>query len=165
VIFGAAVRSGGRPSTTLVLRATAAVSFAARFADPLFVPTGAVGQHGPSEASVIAALLQARGVPDARILLEETGTDTLSSARAVVSLLRSRGIGAPVFAASSLYHLLRCVLVLRLLGLPARAAIPPIVPAATHWWRRCYRWLREVPALPYDCLLAILSRIRRNHHG
>ncbi len=101
VIFGAAVRPGGRPSTTLVLRVEAAAAFASRFAEPLFVPTGGVGRHGPSEASVMAGLLEGRGVPPSRILLEETGTDTLSSARAVVALLRSRGIGAPVFAASS----------------------------------------------------------------
>jgi uncharacterized SAM-binding protein YcdF (DUF218 family) len=114
---------------------------------------------------VIAALLQGRGIPDACILLEETGTDTLSSARTVVALVRSRGVRGPVFAASSLYHLPRCLLLLRLLGIPARAAIPPIVSAGNRWWLRCYWWLREVPAVPYDGLLAILSRIRRSHHG
>ena len=113
----------------------------------------------------MAALLQARGIAESRILLEETGTDTLSSARAVAALLGSRRIVAPVFAASSLYHLPRCLLLLRLLGIPARPAIPPIVPAATHWWHRCYWWLRELAALPYDCLIAILLRARRSHHG
>jgi uncharacterized SAM-binding protein YcdF (DUF218 family) len=148
-----------------VLRAAAAAAFAARFANPLFIPTGAVGRHGPSEASVIAALLQARGIPAVHIRLEETGTDTLSSARAVAAMLHSRDVRGPVFVASSLYHVPRCLLLLRLLGIPARAAIPPTVPAATRWWRRCYWWLREVPAVPYDCLLAIMSRTRRGHHG
>ena len=161
MIFGAAVRPGGRPSTTLVLRVDAAAAFAARFAEPLFVPTGAVGRHGPSEASVMAALLESRGVPPERILLEETGTDTLSSARAVATLLRDTD--APVFAASSLYHVPRCVLLLRLFGVRARAAIPPAVPAATHWWRRCYWWLREVPAIPYDAALALMLRARRHN--
>jgi uncharacterized SAM-binding protein YcdF (DUF218 family) len=148
-----------------VLRVDAAVAFAARFAEPLFIPTGAVGRHGPSEASVMAALLQARGIPPGRILLEQTGTDTLSSARALSALLRSHRIRAPVFAASSLYHLPRCLLLLRLTGTQAHAAIPPIVPAATSWWRRGYWWLREVPALPYDCALALLSRITRRRDG
>jgi hypothetical protein len=49
---------------------------------------------------------------------------------------------------------------LRLMGIPAHAAIPPVVPAATRWWRRCYWWLREVPALPYDVALALLLRLR-----
>jgi uncharacterized SAM-binding protein YcdF (DUF218 family) len=107
----------------------------------------------------MAGLLEGRGVPPSRILLEETGTDTLSSARAVEALLRSRGIGAPVFAASSLYHLPRCLLLLRLLGVRAHAAVPPVVPAATHWWRRCYWWLREVPAIPYDAVLVVVGRL------
>jgi uncharacterized SAM-binding protein YcdF (DUF218 family) len=161
VIFGAAVRPGGRPSTTLRWRVDAAAAFGARCAAPLFVPTGGVGRHGPSEASVMAGLLARQGVPADRILLEETGTDTLSSVRAVAALLRGQGIDAPVFAASSLYHLPRCVLLLRLLGVPARAAIPPIVPAARTWWRRAYWWLREVPALPYDAVLAVALRLRR----
>jgi uncharacterized SAM-binding protein YcdF (DUF218 family) len=144
-----------------VLRVDAAVAFATRFADPMFIPTGAVGRHGPSEASVMAALLQARGIPPGRILREETGTDTLSSAYAVSALLHSHRIRAPVFAASSLYHLPRCLLLLRLTGTRAHAAIPPVVPAATRWWWRAYWWLRELPALPYDCALALLSRIPR----
>jgi uncharacterized SAM-binding protein YcdF (DUF218 family) len=160
VIFGAAVRPGGRPSTTLHRRVEAAATFGERFADPLFVPTGAVGRFGPSEASVMAALLVSRGVPRERILLEETGTDTLSSARAVAALMRRHAIVAPVFAASSLYHLPRCLVLLRLLGIPAHAAIPPAVPAATRWSRRVYWWLREVPALPYDVALALLLRLR-----
>ena len=108
----------------------------------------------------MATLLEARGVPRECILLEETGTDTLSSARAVAAVLRVLGIAAPVFAASSLYHLPRCLVLLRLMGITAHAAMPPTVPAATRWWRRCYWWLREVPALPYDAALALVLRWR-----
>jgi len=159
VVFGAGVRPDGRPSTALRWRVEAAAAFGARHADPLFLPTGGVGRFGPSEASVMASLLRGRGVPAERILLEETASDTLASARAVARLLRAQGIAAPVFAASSLYHLPRCLLLLRLLGVPAGAALPPAVPAATRWWRRGYWWLREVPALPYDAALAVLLRL------
>ena len=82
----------------------------------------------------MAALLVSRGVPGERIVLEETGTDTLSSVRAVAALIRRHAIATPVFAASSLYHLPRCLLLLRLTGIPAHAAIPPVVPAGTRWW-------------------------------
>lgn len=160
VIFGAGVRPDGRPSTTLRWRVEAAAAFGARYADPLFLPTGGIGRCGPSEASVMARLLREHGVPAHRLLLEETGTDTLSSARAVVRLLRVHAIDAPVFAASSLYHLPRCLALLRLLGVPARAAVPPAVPAASRWWRRAYWWLREMPALPYDAALALFLRLR-----
>jgi hypothetical protein len=73
----------------------------------------------------------------------------------VTALLRAHRVDVPVFVASSLYHLPRCLLLLRLLGVSARAAVPPVVPVATHWWRR------EVPAIPYDAALALLRRVRR----
>lgn len=161
VIFGAAVRAGGRPSTTLRWRVDAAATFATRFAAPLFVPTGGVGRFGPSEASVMAKLLVAHGVPPGCILLEETGADTLSSACAVARLLRERGIAAPIFAASSLYHVPRCVLLLRLLRMPAHAAGPPFVPAGSRWMTRCCWWLREAVALPYDAVLVLVLRLRK----
>jgi uncharacterized SAM-binding protein YcdF (DUF218 family) len=107
----------------------------------------------------MASLLIEHGVPAERLILEETGTDTLSSARAIARLLRDRGIVAPVFAASSRYHLPRCLVLLRMLGVPARAATPPRVPAAGRWWGRCYWWLREMVALPYDCVLALCLRL------
>ena len=160
VIFGAAVLRGGRPSTTLRWRVLAAAAFGARFRQPLYLPTGGVGRHGPSEAAVMAGLLRERGVPSGCVLLEETATDTLSSAQAVARLLQEHDIAAPVFAASSLYHLPRCLLLLRLLGVPARPAVPPVVRAARHWWNRPWWWMREVPALPYDAALALLLRLR-----
>jgi uncharacterized SAM-binding protein YcdF (DUF218 family) len=149
------VRSGGRPSTTLVLRVEAAAAFAARYADPLFVPTGGVGRHGPSEASVMARLLRRMGVPFERILLEETGTDTLSSVRAVLRLVR--GV-APVYVATSGYHLPRCRMLLRLAGIPAFACPPP--PASTGFWQRWYWRFREAAAIPYDGALGLLLRLR-----
>ena len=157
VIFGAAVRRGGRPSTTLLQRVEAAAAFGARFADPLFVPTGGVGRFGPSEASVMARLLAARGVPPERILLEETATDTLSSVRAVAALLRRQRVVAPVFAASSGYHLPRCLLLLRLIGITASACPPPPPPVGIL--RRWYWRLREIAATPYDAGILLALRL------
>ena len=160
VIFGAAVRRDGQPSNTLRLRAEAAVRFGARLPGTIYVPTGAVGRFGPSEASVMAQLLQACGVPQQQILPEDTGTDTVSSVRAVAALLRERGHAGPVYAATSAYHLPRCLLLMRLAGLPARACPPPPVPAARSFGKRWYWRLREVPALPWDVGLMLLARLR-----
>jgi uncharacterized SAM-binding protein YcdF (DUF218 family) len=129
VIFGAAVRPDGRASTTLRRRVDAALRFGAAHGGTFYVPTGAVGRYGKSEASVMADLLREGGVPNARILPEESGTDTLSSVRAVAALLRGIGHAGPVYAATSAYHLPRCVALMRLAGLPARACPPPPVPA------------------------------------
>lgn len=162
LIFGAAVRPDGRPSGALRHRVEAAAAFGETLHPlPLYVPTGGQGRHGPPEARVMADLLRAHGVPPARIAEEPTGTDTLSSVLACERLLRARGHAGPVFAATSAYHLPRCVLLLRLAGLPARAVPPPPVPAAGAWHRRWYWRLREVPAIPWDAALMVLARWRR----
>jgi uncharacterized SAM-binding protein YcdF (DUF218 family) len=159
VIFGAAVRPDGKPSTVLRRRVEAAARFGARFVAPLYVPTGGVGRYGPAEASLMAELLRSLGVAATQIVPEETGTDTLSSVRAVAVLLRTRGHSGPVYAATSAYHLPRCVLLLRLAGLPARACPPPPGPASRRFFRRWFWRLREIPALPWDAGLMLLARL------
>jgi uncharacterized SAM-binding protein YcdF (DUF218 family) len=156
VIFGAAVRPDGSPSTTLRRRVEAAAAFGRTLPGVLYVPTGAVGRHGPSEASVMAELLADLGVAPGQIVLEETATDTLSSVRAVRRLLGGR---QAVYAATSAYHLPRCVALLRLAGMPARACPPPGVPAARSFRRRWFWRLREGAALPYDAVLVLMLRL------
>jgi uncharacterized SAM-binding protein YcdF (DUF218 family) len=155
VIFGAAVRPDGNPSETLRHRVRAAARFGERFSQPLFIPTGAKGRHGVAEAIVMARLLLEAGFPQSAIVKEETGTDTLSSVRAVVRLIPD---GARVYACSSAYHLPRCLLLLRLAGIAARPCPSPSVPAATSRWVRWYWRLRETPAVPYDALLMLWLR-------
>jgi len=107
----------------------------------------------------MAGLLREMGVPAARIRQEPTGTDTLSSVLACAAILRGLGHGGgPVFAATSGYHLPRCLLLLRLAGLPARPVPPP--GADPSWPRRWYWRLREAPALPYDAALMLAARLR-----
>jgi uncharacterized SAM-binding protein YcdF (DUF218 family) len=160
VIFGAAVRPDGHPSGTLRHRVRAAACFAERFRAPLFIPTGARGRYGEAEARVMAELLRRAGAEPSRIIQEDTGVDTLSSVLAVRRIIRARGLSAPVYAATSAYHLPRCVLLLRLAGIAARAAEPPPQPAARASAQRWYWRLREVPAIPYDALLMIWHRLR-----
>lgn len=157
VIFGAAVRPDGAPSRALRLRTEAALAFGRRLDRPLYVPTGGVGRFGPAEAEVMAGLLRAGGVAAADMLIEPTGTDTVSSVRAVRRLLRGRA--GRVYAATSAYHLPRCVLLLRLAGLPAHPAPPPRAPAATALGRRWYWRLRELPALPWDAAFVLALRL------
>lgn len=159
VIFGAAVRPDGQPSPTLRSRVEAAARFGVRFNHPLFLPTGAQGRHGDAEATVMAGLLRQAGLPNTAIIQENTGTDTLSSVRAVVQMLRAMP-AAPVYACTSAYHLPRCLMLLRMAGVPARACPPPPVPAATSWSKRWYWRLRETPALPYDGALLLWHRFR-----
>ena len=161
VIFGAAVRPGGRPSTTLRWRVEAAAAFghalrrAAVRADRRRRPVRAVRSVGDGEAAG-----RRRGVPPERILLEETGTDTLSSARAVARLPRARRIAAPVFAASSIYHALRCVLLLWLCGMTARSASPRFVPAGSRSRTGGGRRPSTAAASPYEPLSFVVAQAR-----
>ncbi len=160
IIFGAAVLPNGQPSQTLRRRVAAAARHGATLDRPLYVPTGGIGRFGAAEAEVMAALLRQAGVAPGDILVEATATDTFSSALACTGLLRARGHRGPVLAASSAYHLPRCLVLLWLAGWPARACPAPPFPAAARLGKRWYWRLREVPALPYDALLMLWARLR-----
>jgi uncharacterized SAM-binding protein YcdF (DUF218 family) len=147
IIFGAAVAADGRPSATLLRRTRAAFDFGGVMA--FYLPTGGVGRYGPSEASLMRDLLLGWGVPPARITLEETATDTLSSALACAALLGGRG---EVYAASSAYHLPRCLMLLRLAGIAARRCPPPRFRLEPYWV------MREAVALPWDAWLMLRRR-------
>lgn len=157
VIFGAALWPGGVPSPTLVSRVEAAWQAGQRLEHPLYVPTGGVGRHGPSEASVMAGLLRGRGVPDEDILVEDTARDTTDSVRAVRALLGAHA--GPVLAASSHYHLPRCLVLLRLAGLAARPCPPPA--HRETGLVRAWRWGREACALPWDSAVIAVWRLSR----
>lgn len=158
VILGAAVRPDGGPSRALRERVQAAIAWGERQDPPaLYVPTGAVGLHGPAESEVMARLLRDAGVPPARIRQEPTGTDTLSSVRACLALLRATGHRGEVRVATHRYHLPRALALFRIAGVPARPVPPPGRPPASRRW---YWRLREVPALPYDAALMLWLRLR-----
>jgi vancomycin permeability regulator SanA len=158
VIMGAAVRPGGRPSRALRERVQAAIAWGERQDPPaLYMPTGAVGRHGPAESAVMARLLEEAGVPAARILEEPTGTDTLSSVHACLALLHEAGHDGDVRVATHRYHLPRSLLLFRMGGVAARAVPPPGRPPVSRRW---YWRLREVPALPYDAALMAWARLR-----
>lgn len=157
IIFGAAVRPDGSPSPALRRRVEAAFRFGAGHPDALYMPTGAKGRFGEAECLVMATQLRELGVPGRAILEEPTGTDTFSSVLACRALLRGLGATGPVYAATSRYHLPRCVLLLRLAGVPARP-VPIGASGGVRWSRRWFWRLREVPAIPYDAALMLWER-------
>ena len=151
MIFGAAVLPGGRPSQTLRARVEAA--FQCGGVGARYMPTGAIGRHRPSEARVMAGLLMELGVPSGSIVLEETGVNTRSSARACAVLLAQEP--GPVRIASSGYHLPRCLMLMRLTGVAATPCPPP--PAGDRRW---YWRVREALALPADFVRGRLEHRR-----
>ena len=159
VIFGAAVRRDGAPSGAMRDRVGAAVRFGRRMLPPpIFVVTGGKGRHGPPEANVMADLLLERGIPRDRIMIEPTGRNTYRSVLAVTRMLAGRS--GPAYAATSAYHMPRCVLLMGLAGLDAHRSQPALGPASSRRRKRWYWRLRELPAIPLDCGLMLLRRLR-----
>jgi len=158
IIFGAAMRPDGTPSLAMRRRVAAAVSFAAVWPEAIFIPTGGQGRHGPPEWQAMAALLMAAGVAPGRIQPEPTARDTLDSVIACQALLAAAQ--GPVFAATSRFHMPRCVLLLHLAGIAARP-VPIGASTERHFWRRWYWRLREVPAMAWDVALLGWWRLRR----
>lgn len=158
VIFGGAVRRDGSPSGAMLDR----VRTAYRDGEPIgatYMPTGGIGRHGPAEAEVMAGLLRSRGVLPERIRIEPTGRNTIGSVRACARLLR--GYKGIVYAASSAYHLTRCVMLLQMAGLQAAACPPTWGPASSNPLKRAYWNMRELPAIPVDAALMLWYRLLR----
>jgi vancomycin permeability regulator SanA len=157
VILGAAVWSGGRASNAMRRRVKGALLSARDVPSALFLVSGGVGKHPPSEAAVMSALLREAGVPEKNILLDEASGDTLQSIRNCVRILRSLPSFAEVVVCSDVYHIPRCRWLFRLYGISTRAGQIPSGRSenkALRWW---YYYLREIAAVPWDTLIVLIS--------
>jgi uncharacterized SAM-binding protein YcdF (DUF218 family) len=102
-------------------------------------------------------LLVASGVARGRVVLEECGTDTLSSLSHCARILRAAG-ATSITICSDAYHVARCRAVLRALGLRAGAAPAAGARTALGTSRWLAAVLREGVALPWDVVLALAQR-------
>ncbi len=159
IVFGAAVHRGGRPSRMLTRRVQTAVAMGRKLENPLYVPTGGVGQFHPSEAAVMRRILVQLKVPYDRILLDETATDTLSSVRAVRRLLEEHEFTGTVYVATSKFHLPRCLMLMRLAGMRAKICPPYRAAPSRRFFKRWFWRLREIPAILADAVFASLLRL------
>lgn len=158
VIFGAAVKPDGRPSGTLLRRIQGALADAKGRSGVRFMPTGTRGATGFVEAEVIRTILLAAGIAPEAITLESNARDTLESVRFCDALLRQAGDAQCVVPCTSRYHLLRCTLLLRLLGWRVRRIAVPSDFGELSNWKLLYFYLREFAALPYDVALILANR-------
>ena len=163
VVFGAAVRPDGVPSGTMRRRVEGAFSIGGRCAR--YFVTGGVGRFPPAEAEVMADLLETHGVPRARITLDTNATDTLSSARNVARLIHLEDTCRRVVVCTSRYHIPRCRMLLRCMGIRTVAA--PMPTDRHHLGRGTlmYLYMRECVAYPWDLVTVLLQRQRFPHRG
>lgn len=159
-IFGAAVRADGRPSPALARRIGYGVEAARVRPDAPVFCSGAAGEVGPTEASVMATMLAEAGVSADRIVLDEESRDTFESVLAVGRFAKARGIGK-IVVCSDRYHLPRIRLMLHTLGVSTIAG--PLLEGRggtpLRYWT--YMRAREVLATPYDVALVMGHRLRR----
>ena len=165
VIFGAAVRPNGQPSAVLRRRVDHAHRFAEGRTDVRFVVTGGLGRHPPTEAEVMRNLLVERGVLPEAIVTELEAHDTLSSAILCVRIIRRRADVRSITLCSSSFHLLRCRLLFRALGMKTTNAHLPSDRSFLGFQRWLNACLREVPAIPWDLTLAGWHRLAANHRA
>jgi uncharacterized SAM-binding protein YcdF (DUF218 family) len=106
VVLGAA-QFNGVPSDVFAARLDHAVElYQAGLATYLVVTGGKQPGDRTTEAATARAYAIARGVPDAKILMEDTGRNTLDSIEAVGAIFRAHHFGSGLFV-SDRTHMLR----------------------------------------------------------
>ena len=120
VVLGAQIH-GDRPSRTLRERLDRAAAYLAQDPDTLCIVTGGQGaDEQQTEASVMAAYLEAAGIDPARIVQETASTTTRENLQNAAAIAAAQGKDAarPLIVTSE-YHLCRARYIARTLGLTA----------------------------------------------
>ncbi|WP_333830841.1 YdcF family protein [Pararhodobacter sp.] len=151
LVLGAAVWAGGQPSPTLARRAQHAAGLYRAGKVDAIIGCGGLGRHPPTEASVIAALCRAEGVPGSALSEEGASTSTRENLLNALPLLAALQPQSVVIVTDP-YHAPRAKLMARQLGVSARSDCPP--------WRAIgpRQWLRHIPREGL-ALLATLLRL------
>ncbi|MDZ4374739.1 MAG: YdcF family protein [Phenylobacterium sp.] len=157
VIFGAAVGADATPSPALLRRCRYGAVAALDYPGSSILCSGGARGGGPSEAAVMARELGRLGISLDRLRLDEASLDTLQNAAAAARAAKTDGARG-VVACSDGYHLPRIRLLLRVLGVECIAGRRD-GPAGGVAYRIAMA-LREMVAIPYDLMLALLHRRR-----
>lgn len=147
VVLGAA-QYDGRPSPVLKARLDHALElYQAGLAEHMIF-TGGVGVGDTvSEAMVGQRYAVRNGVPEGRILIEQSGLSSEASMRSVAALMRSNGLSSAILV-SDPFHMFRLRLLARQFSITASSSptrTSPINPQTTEGWRHL---LRETVILP-----------------
>ena len=158
VVLGAAVRPGGTPSPALRRRVLHAVHLFQQGFSGRLLFTGGIGRYPPSEAEVMRRLAAEHGIPDDRLILEETAASTLDSAFACSRIIREKGWSTAVVV-SDRYHLFRSVSLFRRLGIQAYGSAPAEEKSHSIPRKLRYATVREWIAYPWSLIRLYVRRI------
>ena len=157
VIFGAVVRPDGSPSAALLRRIDHGLAAAAEHPDAPILCSGGAPRPGPTEASIMATILQNAGIAPDRLILDETSLNTLDNVAATVA--QAEAGGHPyVIACSDAYHLPRVRLLLALNGVKSQ---PWPGAEQASWGYGAAMAAREALAIPHSLARAMARRARR----
>lgn len=157
IVMGAAVWENGRASNAMRRRIAGALRSAEGKPNAIFLVSGGVGKHPPSEAEVMAGLLRDEGISPDRILLDDKSKDTLESVRNCAKILRALPGWGEVIVCSDIYHIPRCRWLFKLVGIATRPGRVASGRSQNKIWRWAYYYLREMAALPWDTLLTFVT--------
>jgi uncharacterized SAM-binding protein YcdF (DUF218 family) len=148
VVLGTQVLSDGRPSRTLEARVRHAAKLYAEDEAGLLIPTGGLGEHPPTEAEVMARLLQEEGVPEEAVIPEDRALSTWDSARLVAGIAQKLGVRSVMVVTDPL-HCVRTMAAFRKAGLLAWAEPVYSSPMWRGKWLRRGQLFREIGALTW----------------
>jgi len=109
----------------------------------------------------MSRLLQQAGIQKQNILIEDESHNTLQSVRNCVRILRSLSGPREIVICSDTYHIPRCRWLFRLYGIRTRPGKVRRGRESNTSWRWGYYYLREVAALPWNTLIALMTRSPR----
>jgi len=153
VIFGAKVYPDGTPSRALAERLEAGVRLHEQGFVTYLVMTGARDPNGWSEPQVMKDYAQRRGVPPARIILDEEGVNTRASASRCAAIAQEFGLES-FLAVTQYFHCARVKLIFEREGLechtvPTCALSRDLPGESIPLSREGFFLLREAFAFPF----------------
>jgi uncharacterized SAM-binding protein YcdF (DUF218 family) len=158
VVLGAAHRRDGKPSPALIRRARYGARLFAEAAAPRLIltggPAGAPDEMGESEATAMARIAAAAGVPEDCLILEPRARSTLENARRTAEVMHRHGWRRALLVTDA-FHMPRARRVFRAHGVDVdEAAVPGTAGSPLTW-------AREAAALMWYALRHGLLRRER----
>ena len=162
IIMGAAVLADGRPSSAMRRRVEAALNLRDEFQDLIFIPSGGkVRNPLVSEAEAMRELLIGAGVHSELILPETKAKHTLQNIINSARIIKNYPATGKAIVCSDNYHILRCRLLLYLLGISTIYRPMPSGRKTAGWMRWVRFCIREAAAIPIGVGLLLVAKFLR----
>jgi uncharacterized SAM-binding protein YcdF (DUF218 family) len=162
IIMGSACLPDGRPGPAMGRRVAAALKLQSEFKDLIFIPSGGIVKNRPcSEAEAMRALLIEADVDSDRIFLESESKNTLQNVIHSARIIRQFPATRDVIVCSDDYHILRCRLLLYVMGISTLYRPMPGARKEAGWMRWMYFGVREAVAIPVQVFFLFILKFFR----